>query len=354
MPGRTLLIRADAGAEIGAGHVMRCIALAQAWQKTGARTIFALAAGAEFEERIRSEGAEIARISAKPGSPEDAVQTLHLCIHSEAEWLVLDGYHFSSEYCRILENLSARLLLLDDGPQRRLCNCDIVLNPDPDASIDAYPRRDGRTRFLLGPQYALLRREFLDSHFERLNVPEKAGRVLVTFGGSDPRNLTLQVLKALEIIDDLKLEVTLVAGAGYQHRARLESAVKKSSHAAKLLWDAKAMPELMAKADLAITAGGGTCYELAFMKVPMIIITTAENQERAARTFGRVLAAVDAGWFSSLEESALAARFRNVICDPGLRRTLVENAARMVDGKGAQRVVETMLAISQGARQVIA
>ena len=354
MPDKTLVIRADASAEIGAGHVMRCIALAQAWQQTGARTIFAQAEGGEFEARIRSEGGQTARIHAKPGSSEDAAQVLKLCNGLKADWLVIDGYHFSADYCRSLESDSFRLLLIGDDPMRQLSKCDVVLNPDPDASLSAYPQHDGRIQFLLGSQYALLRREFLDFSIGRSNVPEKARRVLITFGGSDPRNITLHVLRALDAINDLELEVTLAVGAGYQHLSSLQAAAGRSSHIDRLLCDVRNMPDLMANVDLAIKAGGGTCYELAFMRVPMFIITTAENQERAARAFGAAAAAVDAGWFSSLETAALVARLRDLICDQDLRRKLVENAAHMVDGKGAGRVVETMLAISRGSQQVIA
>jgi spore coat polysaccharide biosynthesis predicted glycosyltransferase SpsG len=102
------------------------------------------------------------------------------------------------------------------------------------------------------------------------------------------------------------------------------------------------MPQVISHAELAISAGGGTCYELAFMKVPMFLITMARNHERTVEAYGWAKAAVAAGWFHALERKSLAASLRGLIGDSTLRRELVKNARRMVDGRGAQRVVEAM------------
>jgi UDP-2,4-diacetamido-2,4,6-trideoxy-beta-L-altropyranose hydrolase len=354
MSAKTLCIRADASAEIGAGHVMRCLALAQAWQKTGGSAIFALAAGTELESRIRSEGAEVTRIHAQPGSREDADQTASLCTRMQAEWLVLDGYHFSVDYRRSMRSASPYLLLMDDGAECQPSECDVVLNPDPDAAAGMYSQRDTSTELLLGPRYALLRREFLEFHNERSDIAETAKRVLVTLGGGDHHNVTLQVVEAMQDLNDLELDITVVIGPSYEHRESLQAAIAESARGATLLWNVANMPELMARSDLAITAGGGTCSELAFMKVPMFLITMAKNHERAVDAYARAGAAFNAGWFSSLERSALAACLRRVICDPELRRKLMENAARMVDGKGPARVVETMHAICHRRKKVTA
>jgi UDP-2,4-diacetamido-2,4,6-trideoxy-beta-L-altropyranose hydrolase len=325
---------------------MRCIAIAQAWQMSGGRAIFALAKGGEVEPRIVSEGAEVARIRAEPGSREDAAQTVELCARSNAEWLVVDGYHFPVDYCGSLAREAAHLLLVDDGPEPRTCDCDVVLIPDLGVTAAPYARLQGGTQLLLGPQFALLRQEFREFPVERLDVAEKAKRVLVTMGGGDAYNVTLQVVEALREINDLELEITVVAGASYQQRESLQAAVESSLQKATLLWNVKNMADLMTQADLAITAGGGTCYELAFMRVPMFLITVAKSQELAVRALSLAGAAWDAGWFSSLQQSALAASLRRVIGDRALRRKLAENAGRMIDGKGADRVVETMLTIS--------
>jgi UDP-2,4-diacetamido-2,4,6-trideoxy-beta-L-altropyranose hydrolase len=346
MSNHVLLIRADANSEIGTGHVMRCLALAQAWRDTGGGVIFALASGGkELEARVRSEGAAVATVSGNPGGREDAVQTVELCKKHGADWLVLDGFHFSQAYREGVRNDRCRLLLLDDHGKCARYNCDIVLNTNPYASNDMYPQRAEQICFLLGPRYALLRREFLQFERGGSDIPGIARRVLVTFGGADPHNVTLQVLEALHEIHDVRLDVTVIVGANNPHRAVLEACVDRPPHAAKVLANVNNMPEVIAQAELAVSAGGGTCYELAFMAVPMLLITMARNHERTVEAWGEAKAALAAGWFEELDRDPFAASLRELICDRSLRKELIGNATRMVDGKGAQRVVEAMYAM---------
>jgi UDP-2,4-diacetamido-2,4,6-trideoxy-beta-L-altropyranose hydrolase len=343
MPTEVLLIRADANAEIGTGHVMRCVALAQAWRDGGGRVTFVLApGGAEIHERLRSEGFEVSVISADPGGSEDAGQTAELCARNEAEWLVLDGYGFSQDYRNEIRSAAHNLLLVDDHGAFAPYNCEVVLNTNVYTSDAMYPDRRTQTRFLLGPRYALLRREFLEVQRGRADVPERATRLLVTLGGADPHNVTLQVVEALKELDDLRLELTVVLGASNRHRASVERALNQFPQAAQLLLNVANMPELMARSDLAISAGGGTCDELAFLRVPMFLITIAKNQEQAVEAYCRNKAAVTGGWFEVLDKSRLVRSLRDLIGDRRLRGELAEKAGDMVDGHGAQRVVETI------------
>jgi UDP-2,4-diacetamido-2,4,6-trideoxy-beta-L-altropyranose hydrolase len=346
MSARTLLIRADASSEIGVGHVMRCAALAQAWQSGGGQAVFALAAGAdELEERLCSWGAEVARIRAEPGSEEDAAQTIEFCQRRRAGWLVLDGYHFSQDYRANLRG-GPRLLLMDDHGDCPPYKCDIVLNANPQASDTMYHPQSGQARFLLGPRYALVRQEFLEFPRDLPDVPDRARRILVTFGGADRQNATLKVVQALRELSDLQLYIAVVVGVSNPNRMSLLEAVDGFSNPARVLLNVENMPELMSQSDLAITAGGGTCFELAFMKVPMFLLTMAKNHEATVQAYGEAKAAVAAGWFDSVEREDLALSLRAVIVDRELRKRLREKASQIVDGRGAQRVVEVICSLN--------
>jgi UDP-2,4-diacetamido-2,4,6-trideoxy-beta-L-altropyranose hydrolase len=352
MPNKVLLIRADANAEIGTGHVMRCVALAQAWRDRGGRVEFVLAAGgAEIYDRLLSEGFEVREVLAEIGSAGDAAQTAELCAGSAAEWLVLDGYHFSQDYRHRIRSTVPRLLLVDDHGEFAPYNCDIVLNTNVYATNAMYPDRKGRTRFLLGTRYALLRGEFSDVQSGFAEVPEQASRLLVTLGGADPNNVTLQVVEALQELEDIEFELTVVLGVSNSHRSSIAQALKSFSRPAELLVNVRNMPELMARSDLAISAGGGTCDELAFFRVPMFLITIAKNQELAVEAYCRNKAAVVAGWFTVLNRGVLAASLRKVMGDKNLRTEISAKARELVDGQGARRVVESMHGVGAEANR---
>jgi UDP-2,4-diacetamido-2,4,6-trideoxy-beta-L-altropyranose hydrolase len=346
MSTQVLLIRADANSQIGTGHVMRCLSLAQAWRDSGGDVIFALASGVEeLEDRLRFEGMGVVRVSGKPGGREDGAQTVELCKNYGADWLILDGFHFSQAYREKVRNDRSRLLLLDDHGKCAPYDCDIVLNTNPYASNSMYPQRSEQIRFLLGPRYALLRREFLQFARHCSDVPAMARRVLVTFGGADPHNVTLQVLGALQEIRDVNLDITVIVGANNPHGALLQACVNSSSHTAKVLANVENMAEVIAQAELAVSAGGGTCYELAFMGVPMLLIAIARNHEPTVEAYGEAKAALAAGWFEALARIPIAALLRGLIYNQQLRKELVDNARCLVDGKGAQRVVNVMYAM---------
>ena len=304
--------------------------------------IFALASGAEeLEERLRSWAFEVATIRAVLGSSEDAAQTNELCGRYQASWLVLDGYHFSQHYCGRVRQ-GARLLLMDDLGECALYNCDIIVNDNPGAS-ELYDVVGKQSCFLLGTRYALLRHEFTQRQRELPETPRTAKRILVTCGGGDAENVTLIVMRALQQVRDPGLEITIVAGANNPHRRSLHQAVETSSHSARMLINVNNMPELMSQSDLAISAGGVTCYELAFMRVPMVLIIAAKNQERPVAAFSEAGAAVSAGWFDAVETGALAGQLSELIGDQERREKLRESASQMVDGCGAKRVVQAML-----------
>lgn len=350
MPTNVLLIRADANAEIGTGHVMRCVALAQAWQDTGGRVRFVLApGGAEIHGRLLSEGFEISEVASVIGSASDAAQTAELCARNAAEWLVIDGYHFPRDYRDRIRKAEAKVLLVDDHGAFAPYDCDVLLNTNVYATDAMYPDRRGQTHFLLGSRYALLRREFSEVQTRFEETPEQATRLLVTFGGADSHNVTLQVVEALHELGDLELELTVVLGASNPHRSSIERALRSFSRPAEMLVNVRNMPELMARSDLAISAGGGTCDELAFLRVPMFLITIAKNQEQAVEAYCRNKAAVAAGWFTVLNRGGLAASLRKVIADANLRREISAKAGGLVDGQGARRVVEAMRGVGAGA-----
>ncbi|HOX57770.1 MAG TPA: UDP-2,4-diacetamido-2,4,6-trideoxy-beta-L-altropyranose hydrolase [Candidatus Paceibacterota bacterium] len=331
MTRETLLIRADASPQIGTGHVMRCLALAQVWQQAHGRVIFALAQPAgPIRERLEAGGLATVELPHPPGSPADAAVTVAMALQQQAAWTVVDGYHFQADYQRRLKDAGLRLVAVDDYGHAESYCADYVLNQSLGASAALYQRLEPHTRLLLGAQYVLLRQEFLKWRTWQRQFPQPARRVLVTLGGSDPANVTLSIITG---IGELKqCEATVLVGSNNPHWQELQAGASAHAPRMKLLRNAVNMPELMAEADLAIVSGGTTAVETAFMGLPALLVLLADNQKGNVQR----LEAIGAARRLSGEDIAGAARA--LLNDPVAREEMSRKGRALIDGEGSFRV----------------
>ena len=326
-----LLIRADGGARIGTGHVMRCVSLAQGWRRAAGEVIFALAESSPgLEQRLQTEGCEFLRLNVPAGGAEDAAQTVLLSRQRDAVWVVADGYHFGADYQRTIKAAGLRLLLFDDYGHADHYSADMVLNQNLHAKADFYARREPHTRLLLGTRYVLLRQQFLRYRGWQRETPAVARKLLVTLGGADPGNITGKVIERLRGLD---VEAKIVVGGSNPHLEKLQSAVCGLRAAMQLVVDAPDMPELMAWADVAVAAGGTTSWELAFMGLPSLVLVLADNQQPVADALD------EARLSRKTTPDRLAADLGALLADAGARRAMSERGRQLVDGNGVSRVV---------------
>jgi len=333
-----ILFRADASSAIGSGHLMRCLALAKAWQHVGGRVCFLTAESiGALDERFAQENIRHERAAVRPGTPEDAEQTVEWARRLGAAWVVVDGYRFKPDYIHQLKTSGARVLVMDDDARFDFYEADVVLNQNIDAKAESY-RRAASTQLLLGAKYVLLRPEFLAER-PRQETAGAARRVLVTMGGSDPENVASTVVRALARMED-DFEAIVVAGGGNPHFESLQELVKTVRGKVRLERSPVNMAAIMRWADIAISDAGGACWELAYLGVPMILITVSRDQEENMSAISKTGAALSLGWHANLSEDDVLGAVRKVMNDPDARRAMSESGQALVDGEGAARVVE--------------
>ena len=331
-----LIIRADASAAIGTGHVMRCLALAQAFRRTGGRAIFAQAETTPaLEQRLRREQCEIVPLETVRGSAADADRTVKLAREYGAKWVVADGYCFDADWQRQIRDAGLRLLVIDDYGQATHYHADVVLNQNLSAEASLYSSCDPDTRLLLGPRYALLRQEFLAADRPVRDFARPARRVLVTLGGSDPDCITAQVITALKTVPGI--EAVVVIGGSNPHFQALQAMLADDSPI-RLVVDVANMPDLMAWADVAVTAAGSTSWELAAMGLPALQLILAENQKAIAEALHREGVTVNMGDFHEVKAETIAAHLGALLDDAPRRGAMSARGIRLVDGHGASRV----------------
>jgi UDP-2,4-diacetamido-2,4,6-trideoxy-beta-L-altropyranose hydrolase len=335
--GRSLLVRADASLAIGTGHVMRCLALAKAWQKT-AGNVFCLMAEsiAALEDRLVLEGVAVRKTAAAPGTAKDAEQTAVEARRINAAWLVVDGYGFNPDFVRHLRAAGLRVLFLDDDGRFDFYAADVLLNQNISASSAMYDKREASTRLLLGLEYVLLRPEFL-AEVQARDYPATVRKVLVTMGGSDPQNVTRKALLAL-LRMEANLEVRIIVGSGSPCEDELQilAAQRVGFHLEK---SPANMAPLMRWADIAISGAGGTVWELAYLGLPAIVIALSRDQREIARGLAENHVALSLGWHANLSEERIGDALKSLLDDGERRRAMSERGRKLVDGRGAERVV---------------
>jgi UDP-2,4-diacetamido-2,4,6-trideoxy-beta-L-altropyranose hydrolase len=291
--------------------------------------------------RLRNEACEIVKLDVAVGSTADVEQTTRLAGEHGASWIVVDGYAFGAEYQESLKRHGLKVLFIDDNGHALSYPADLVLNQNAHASENLYTNREPATKLLLGPRYAMLRREFTAWRDWKRDIPQVARKVLVTMGGSDPDNVTERVIEA--ILSQSEMKATVVVGGSNPHLPELRKRITDLRQNLQLVENVTNMPELIANSDLAISGAGTTTWEMCFMGLPAILIVLAGNQRFAAEELDRRGVAINLGAAEQIQCSTLSSHLPRLIDARETRKAMSDRGRTLVDGYGAARVVRALL-----------
>lgn len=351
-----LLVRADGSPSIGTGHVMRTLAVVQAWRCARGRVTYAACSlPSNLQARLKSEGCRVEVWNGvDPGGSEDAHRTREAVERIRPTATVLDGYRFRTEFRRRVASSAPTVsLFFHDYAIDEPLWCDYLLNPNPHARPSLYPRIED-ARKLLGLAWVPLRREFLraaagrlEPGFSRPEAPGETGRqgptrILVTLGGGDPEDYTGLVLRALDKVA-ATLEVRVVVGPANPRLQVLRRRARGARHPTRVLFDVADMAGLMAWADLAVAAAGSTSWELAWMGVPWLAVALAENQRPILDAVDSAGMAISLGWREEVDEVNVARTVSDLVADPERCRLMAARGRSAVDGRGARRIAALLM-----------
>ncbi|MCK5428741.1 MAG: UDP-2,4-diacetamido-2,4,6-trideoxy-beta-L-altropyranose hydrolase, partial [Anaerolineales bacterium] len=303
---QTLNIRVDAGPQIGTGHLMRCLALAQGWRDSGGSVTFITTCqNNDLLHRIKDQEFNARILKHQYPDPLDWKHTQSMLPDSGNAWIVLDGYHFDEVYQQRIRDAGHPLLVIDDTVHLKHYYADIILNQNLAAEKLSY-ETEPSTRLLLGTKYALLRKEFLACRRRQTEIPTIGRRLLVSLGGSDSDNHTLKVIHSIQLVDISDLEAIVVIGPSNPHMTELETAIEQSPASIRLIRNANNMPDLMTWADMAISSAGTTTWELLFLGIPSLFLILADNQSPIGKQIQSQKAGKTLGWAKDIPTRRLA------------------------------------------------
>ena len=335
---RKILFLADAGPQVGGGHVMRCLTLAGVLQDLGASCAFmATPAVAAVIKTFAKPGMETipcapdAMIEAASGVASDAVVVDHYSLQASDETRLRAG----------------RLLIaLDDAPGRAH-DCDLLVDSAIDRQpADYEPWVPKGSQIWTGPNFALVRPEFAAARRKVLERRDRDGDVrsiLVSLGLTDVGGVTADVVEAL-LATGTEARILAVVGSAAPSLPRLRelSAIQANL---RVEVDVKAMAPVVGEADLAIGAGGSSTWERCCLGLPGITLVLADNQaDMAARLDAHgVTKTLDVRLPSFADR--LAEVLISLVNDSAARRSMSARASLLCDGLGAERTARKILAL---------
>lgn len=331
-----VLFRCDGSPEIGLGHIVRCLALADELRDAhGYPIAFAMRKGPLGIKMVEEKGYRVIALQ-ESGQYFDYGNWLIECVKEVAARVIVldvrDG--LTREAVKELRNKGILIVTIDDSDDKRL-EADLAFYP-PVPQVQSTDWAGFTGQLYAGWEWVVLRREFA---YRPPRIPHNHPVILVTMGGSDPAGLTLKTVEALDPLDE-DFETVVVLGPSFCHGHALNNLLLRARRRFNLRQDVTDMPGLMAQADLAVVSFGVTAYELLAMSVPAIHVCLTADHSESASAFVEAGVALNLGVYGDSTPGALARSVRSLLEQNELRILMSRRASGLIDGGGAARIAD--------------
>jgi UDP-2,4-diacetamido-2,4,6-trideoxy-beta-L-altropyranose hydrolase len=339
-----IAIRVDANPEMGLGHLLRCLALAQGLlaERVNLKVVFLMSLESEALALSRADWiGEIMVLPQNLGLDQEPNWVAQYCQINQVKAIVLDGYQFDSDYRQNLAKTTTLLkVVFDDNNNSGPLFADIVINGASSAAQLGYALSAPKATFCIGEQYRILRQEFCQQQY---NLPwSKRDKLTLVMGGSDPRNMTLQILQGLAKLG-FHDEITVVTGSAYQHTRELKQTIQHSMLLIKHIENCQKMAALFGQSRVVISAPGGPPFELFACPTPALLLVVADNQLNATQEASKQ------GWCESIDVRCdsnlqqVITRLSFLWSEPKLLNSMYQHAKQWSDTQGSSRVAKEIL-----------
>lgn len=363
-----VVFRVDASIQMGTGHVMRCLTLADALKNRGAECYFICREhSGNLIGLITQRGYHVDALPYMDLSQEDKLQNLNadlahaswlgatqkadasLCTPLmealKPDWLIVDHYALDIRWEQVLRPYCKRVMVIDDLADRQH-DCDFLIDQN---YLPSYEQRydnlvQATTKKLLGPSFVLLRDEFLNLREKKLQqMPNIEAHILINFGGIGNYSLLSKVIEAINIF---KKQSFYIVTGGLDPHLLLELEKSISYSKVKIVETAVNMADIMFQSQYAIGACGSTVWERFCLGLNSGLIEMAENQTPLLNYLTKMNLIDNLGNVNSLTTDDILKLLQNLdLTDAKYshRKTAIMS---LIDGKGTQRVVEMILEVA--------
>jgi UDP-2,4-diacetamido-2,4,6-trideoxy-beta-L-altropyranose hydrolase len=320
-----LVVRVDGSREVGFGHAVRSLALVQAWLDQGGTASVASACLPDpVRQALLDEGVQVIGLPSAEAVTDSLIEQFE-----QTDWAIFDSYVVPAQVRELAKECCPHTGMIDDfGNSVRPVSLDLLIDQNLGASPEFYSS-DKVGSLLLGSRFALLRRFFRSTASPQVRTSGRKLNILFLTGGSSHLAVA-DVFRGLAENLERQGHHVICVGSGLN-----------TPH-----FDFTELPSIMTEADLAVSTAGSTCWELAWSGTPVVAIPIAENQKPIAERLDGLGAAVSLDPGAQGFQDQLKNTVAGLIATPGRRREMAEVGRHLVDGLGAERVVDVMLQVT--------
>lgn len=368
-----VVFRVDASLQIGTGHVMRCLTLADALSSIGVKCHFICREHpgnliSQIKEQryqvhvlpmetndtykqIKKANNEMNILANSDwlGSKwqKDAKLTYSILENIRPNWLVVDNYALDARWESIQRQNIGKLMVIDDLADRQH-DCDLLLDQTLGRSEELYKSWvPQHCKCLTGTKYALLRPEFsaLREYSLRRRKHPKLKHILITMGGVDQFNVTGNVLEALKHSQlPNNCHISVVMGSCSLWIDAVKTIAAELPWEIEVLVNVNNMAQLMAESDLCIGAAGSTAWERCCLGLPSLIVVLADNQKNIANMLVKADACLGLGEITESHfQKRVITTINQILKDTKLLRSMTESASSVTDGTGVKITLDILL-----------
>jgi len=358
-----IVFRVDSSIQIGTGHLMRCLTLADVLYVKGATISFICRElPGNICDFVEKKGFHVHRlpyIKARCDNnnqssehtqwlgvswEEDAKQTKAILAKEDRaiDWLIVDHYALDRQWETLVRPHVEKIMVIDDLADRSH-DCDLLLDQNLYENMETRYKGliPNHCPKLLGPKYALLRSEFREARKYLQQRDGNVKRILIFFGGSDPTNETSKALEAIHLLNLSDIAIAVVIGAANPYKEQIKHLYRTMSNIT-FYCQIENIAQLMVNADLAIGAGGTTTWERCSLGLPSIVFSIAHNQEAITKHAAQAGALINLGTAYKVTVEQLAQTLKHLIKKSDTLCSMSAQGLQLVDGFGAERVIKEM------------
>lgn len=332
---KKIIFRADGNSQVGLGHIMRCVALADMLSRVFDCIFLINNPNTDLVQTLMEYGKVI---SIQSKNIVDEKIEIDALIKKE-DIVVVDGYDFDEDYIRIIKEKANKVIIIDDLAERDF-NVDLVINHASSEILDRYSR-ERSTKVLASPDYLIVRKQFLLAASKTREI-KKVDTAFICFGGADFGNITLKVLKACLQATFLK-HINVVIGSAYQHQSDLLTFIEenKSCKGIDLYTNltAKGLVEVIDNSDLCVVPSSTIAMEVCCVKSGLLTGITVDNQKFIHNELVRSECAMS---ISNFEEATIIEILGKIqeLNSVDLINTQIKNQSSKIDGRSGERLLE--------------